>query len=196
MASAYAIAATGQALLGLLASAVPREEFSAAQFEIYQAKNFQSPMDEGISLYLYRVTPAPEIRNMPPRVGPDGRRYRTAVPINLHYLLTAWARDSVKQHRLLGWAIRVLEDTPILSAGVLNQAGPEIDIFRFDETVDFVMETVSIQDQGSVWEVARHHMQPSVFYVARMLGIDSVIPISENGAVQTRVFRAGNLVPA
>lgn len=196
MATAYAIAATGQAILGLLASAVPRDEFASAQFEIYQAKNFHSPMDEGISLYLYRVTPAPEIRNMPPRVGPDGRRYRPAVPINLHYLLNAWARDSVKQHRLLGWAIRVLDDTPILSAGVLNQAGPETDIFRPDETVDFVMETVSIQDQGAVWEVARHHMQPSVFYVARMLAMDSEIPLTEAGAVQTRVFRPGKVVTA
>ena len=58
MATANAIAATGQAILALIAGAVPRDGFPAAQFELYQAKDFQSPMEEGISLYLYRIAPA------------------------------------------------------------------------------------------------------------------------------------------
>src|SRR5262249_40978065 len=124
MAKPYAIAATGQAILSLLSTACPRADFPSAQFELYQARNFQSPMDEGVALYLHRITPANNIRNLPPRVAPDGRKYRPAVPIDLHYLLIAWARDAAKQQRLLGWAIRTIEDTPTLTAGVLNQPGP------------------------------------------------------------------------
>ncbi len=194
MASAYAIAATGQAILGLLASAVPRDEFASAQFELYQAKNFQSPMDEGISLYLHRITPANNIRNLAPRVAPDGRRYRPPVPIDLHYVLTAWGRDAVKQQRLLGWAIRIIEDTPLLPASVLNQHGPETDTFRPTETVDLIMETIAIQDMGSIWEVARHHFQPSAFYTARMLVLDSRFELEDAPAVQTRVFRNGKVL--
>jgi Pvc16 N-terminal domain len=194
MATAYAIAATGQAILGLLASAVPRDEFASAQFELYQAKNFQSPMDEGISLYLHRITPANNIRNLAPRVSPDGRRYRPAVPIDLHYVLTAWARDAVKQQRLLGWAIRIIEDTPILPASVLNQHGPEPDTFRANETVDVIMETLPILDIGSIWEVARHHFQASVFYTARMIVLDSVLEEQAAANVQTRVLRSGKVL--
>jgi len=194
MATAYAIAATGQAILGLLASAVPRDEFASAQFELYQAKNFQSPMDEGISLYLHRVTPANNIRNLAPRVAPDGRRYRPPVPIDLHYVLTAWGRDSVTQHRLLGWAIRIIEDTPILPASVLNQHGPETDTFRPNETVDLIMETVPILEMGAIWEVARHHFQPSVFYTARMIVLDSRFELEEGANIQTRTFRAGKVL--
>jgi hypothetical protein len=194
VASAYAIAATGQAILGLLAGAVPRDEFASAQFELYQAKNFQSPMEEGISLYLYRVTPASEIRNFPPKIGPDGKKYRPSLPINLHFLLTAWARDAVKQLRLLGWAMRVIEDTAILPAGLLNQHGPENDVFRASETVDLIMENISVLDMGAVWEVARHHMQPSAFYVVRMLTVDSGLQIAEAPGVQTRVFRNGRVM--
>jgi hypothetical protein len=47
MATHNAIAAIGQAILGLLASACPRPEFAAAQFELYQGRQFQTPLDEG-----------------------------------------------------------------------------------------------------------------------------------------------------
>src|SRR5207244_6117071 len=109
----FAIAAVGRAILTMLAAAVPKPEFAGAAFELYQSKNLQTPMDEGVSLYLHRVTPANNIRNLPPRVGLDGRRFRPSMPLDLHYLLIAWARDAFKQQRLLGWAMRELEDTPL-----------------------------------------------------------------------------------
>jgi len=147
MATANAIAAMGQAIPSLIAGRVPRDEFPAAQFDLYQAKDFQAPMEEGISLYLYRITPAGEIRNYPPRVAPDGRRYKQVLPINLHYLLSSWAREAAKQQRLLGWAMRTLEDSDS-SAGLLNLRGPEHDTFRRAETVDITMDTISIYDMG------------------------------------------------
>ena len=194
MASANAIAAVGQAILGLIAAAVPQPEFSSSKFELYQAKSFHSPMEEGISLYLYRVTPAGEIRNYPPRIAPDGRRFRQALPLNLHYILSSWARDTVKQQRLLGWAMRILEDTPILPAGVLNQAGPESDTFWPNETVDLIMETISIYDMGAIWDVSKPNVQPSVGYVARMIGVESPLDTVEAPAVQIREFRGGKVL--
>ena len=193
MATANAIAATGQAILALIKRAVPREEFPTAQFELYQAKDFQSPMEEGISLYLYRITPAGEVRNYPPRVAPDGRRFRQALPINLHYLLSAWARDAVKQQRLLGWTMRTLEDTPILPAALLNQGGPEDTTFRPTETVEVIIETISIYDMGAIWDVAKPNTQPSVCYMARMIGVESQIEITTGPLVQTRVIRDGEV---
>jgi hypothetical protein len=194
VATPNAIAATGQAILTLIAGAVPHDEFPNALFELYQAKDFQNPIEEGISLYLYRITPAGEIRNYPPRVASDGKRYRQLLPINLHYLLSSWARDAAKQQRLMGWAMRALEDTPILPAGLLNQAGPEHDIFRPEETVDLTMESISIYDMGAIWDVAKPFTQPSVCYVARMIGVESQIEIPTGALVQTRVQRAGKLV--
>lgn len=196
MAKPYAIASTGQAILSLLASACPRADFPNAQFELYQARNFQSPMDEGIALYLHRITPANNVRNLPPRVAPDGRTYRPAVPIDLHYLLIAWARDTVKQHRLLGWAIRTIEDTPTLTTGVLNQPGPEPDMFYPGESIDMIMETFPIQDMGAIWDVTKPNIPIAVAYTARILELDSSLQISDAGAVQTRDFRAGKLVTA
>jgi hypothetical protein len=38
-----AIAATGQAIVALIAGAMPHEELAATQFELYQAMDFQGP---------------------------------------------------------------------------------------------------------------------------------------------------------
>ena len=194
MASPNAIAAVGQAILTLIAGRVPHDEFASSRFELYQAKDFQAPIEEGISLYLYRVSPAGEIRNYPPRIAPDGRRYRQVLPINLHYLLSSWAREAAKQQRLLGWAMRIIEDTPILPAGLLNNGGPEPDTFRANETVDLTMETISIYDMGAIWDVAKPNTQPSVCYVARMICVDSPLELPTAVPAQTRVFRTGEVV--
>ncbi len=194
MASSLAIAATGQAVLGILASACPRDIFPSAQFELYQSRNFQSPMEEGVSLYLHRVTPANNIRNLPPRVAPDGRRYRPALPIDLHYMMTAWARDSTQQNKLLGWAMRCVEDTSNLPSGVLNEFSPEPEVFRVGESVDLIMETVTVQDHLAVWEIGKPNIQPSIYYTARMIILESALELHENAQVQTRTFDAGQLV--
>ena len=193
MATSQAIAATGQAILGLMADACPKPEFSAARFELYQVSNFQSPMEEGISLYLYRVAVNGARRNLPPTVGPKGERYRPAIPLDLHYIASAWARTAVKQQRLLGWAIRLLEDVPILPAGLLNNYSPEPDIFKPAETVEVILESLNLQDWNNLWSALKTNPPPiSVGYVARMVGIDSTLALSEV-SVQTRELAVGKV---
>ena len=192
MATYPAIAATSEAILGLLRNAAVGTEFAGMSFEHYQATNLQSPMSEGISLYLYRVTVSAN-RNLPPRIGRDGRRYGPPVPLDLHYLVIPWAGDAIKQQRLLGFSVRVLENTPILPAGVLNQHGPEPDVFRPEETVELVYELVPTQDVSEVWNVAQSKEQPAATYVARMVEIESDRPVEEAGLVQTRELALGPL---
>lgn len=187
MATYPGIAATSEAILGLLRSAAVGSEFDGAGFEHYQARSFEAPMAEGLALYLYRVTVSAN-RNLPSRVGRDGRRHGPPLPLDLHYLVIPWAGDAIKQQRLLGFAVRVLEDTPVLPAGVLNQHGPEPDVFRAEETVELVFEAVSVQDVSEIWKVAQTKEQPAATYVARMVEIESTRPLEEAAGVQTREF--------
>src|SRR2546423_3343468 len=154
MAEYPAIAAMSQAVLGLLETAAAGTEFDSATFAHYQAGDFQSPMRDGVSLYLYRITVSAN-RNLPPRIGRDGTRTRPPIPLDIHFLVTAWAGDAIRQQRMLGFAVRTLEDTPILPAGVLNRHGPEPDVFRPEETVELVYENVSVQDMAYVWDIAQ-----------------------------------------
>lgn len=185
MAAYPAIAAMSDAVLGLLRSAAAGGEFGDVQFAHYGSASFQDPMSLGLSLYLYRIAVS-ATRNLPPRPTADGRRTRPPIPLDAHFLVTAWADDPIKQQRMLGFAIRTLEDTPILPAGVLNQHAPEPDVFRPDETVELVFESVSVQDQSYIWEVAQTKEQPSATYVARMIEIESAAAVPDAVAVQTR----------
>jgi hypothetical protein len=194
MATYPAIAATSEAILGLLQSAAVGSEFDGVTFAHYQSGSFDSPMDNGISLYLYRVT-VNSNRNLPARLAQDGRRYRPPIPLDVHFLVTAWAETAIRQQRMLGFAIRTIEDTPILPAGVLNQHSPEPNVFRPEESVELVYEIVTVQDIGYIWDVAQTKEQPSATYVARMVTIESTVAIEEAGPVQTRELefaRAGS----
>jgi hypothetical protein len=181
-----AIAATSEAILGLMQSAsVAHDEFDGISFAHYQSSDFESPLSDGISLYLYRVTVNAN-RNLPPYLGSDGKRYRPPLPLDVHFLVTAWAETAIRQQRMLGFAIRTIEDTPILPSGVLNQHSPEPEVFRPQESVELVYEMLTVQDVGYIWDVAQTKEQPSAPYVARMVTIESTIAIEEAGPVQTR----------
>lgn len=195
MATWNAIAATTRAILGLLEDAYPRElgklTFSPAHVSDFAGDKV--PPD-GFTLCLYRVALNTSVRNQPPRLKPDGTRYRPSLPLDLQYLLTPWAGDVEKQQRLLGWGMRQLEDNAILPAGLLNRFLKEPDVFRADETVELVAEPLSLADFTNVWDKLKPRMQTSVTYVARMVLIDSDIALHEGPPVHTRVFNVAKVV--
>jgi hypothetical protein len=190
VATVAAISTVGLALVALLEKACPRPEFDGATFDLYQAKNFQAPMAEGVSLFLYRVSTSTVRRNLSAGGGAPGRRARPPLPLDLYYLLTPWSPSAVRQHRLLAWAMRTLEDTPTLEAGFLNHYGPRPETFRPDEAVTLVLDPLSIQDALNVWEVGKPNIQVAVTYVVRMVLIDSPVEDELAGPVQTRVLQA------
>jgi hypothetical protein len=116
------------------------------------------------------------------------------VPVDLHFLITAWAKTAEQQWALLAWALRAIEDNPVLPGGLLNQnAGSDPDgtprnVFGAGESVELVGETLSLQDVVNVWEIARHNQQPSVSIVARSVLIDSLVEIPTGQPIQTRAF--------
>lgn len=188
MASYHAIAATGEAILGLLEAACPKTEFPSAEFALYQPSDFQEPIREGISLYLYRVSINTSRRSLPPRLDRNGRRYKASLPVDLSYALTAWATSAARQQRLLGWAMRTMQDTPILPAGLLNHYGPEAQTFGPSESVELFCESLTLQDSVNLWEAFKPHPQLSVAYIARLILLDSELEMPEGAPVQTREF--------
>ena len=195
MATHAAVAATSNALLGLLESAAAGEpELATASFALYTSGDLQRSIGERlvVSLYLYHVAVNTSRRNLAPRVDALGVRRRPPIPLDLHYLLTAWSKDATTQQRALGWAVRVLHDAATLPAAVLNRHSPE-EVFRADETVEVIWQNLTQQEVADIWEVARDHQQPSASYVARIVELESTVSLEEYPLVQTRDFGYGRV---
>lgn len=190
MATYRAIAAVGKTLVNALKDASVGTEFGGLRFELFQAGDFKgtNPIQDGISLYLYRVSVNTSRRNLPPGVGPDGQRFRPPIPVDLFYMLTPWGKDVEKQHRLLGWAVREMQNIPVLPAALLNHYVPEGDTFRPSETVEVILETVSLQDVTNILERLDINQMLSVCYVARTVLLESAVPLDGGAPVQTRAF--------
>ncbi len=191
MASTDGIAAATRAFLGLLEEACPRHRFpgplafSPVHPAVYADTKMQA---EGFTLCLYRIAPSTARRNLPPRLTPEGRRMKPSLPLDLYYLLTPWASNPETQQRLLGWALRHLEDTPVLVPAQLNRYLREADVFRPDEAVEIVADPMSLADLTSLWDKLKPQFQVSMTYVARMVLIDSDLVLTEGPPVRTREF--------
>lgn len=190
MAGVRAIAAVSQAVKALLESSRERAGFATIPVEIYQLPQLASPVSEGVGWTLFRVAINGNVRALPPRVGADGRRYRPSLPVDLHFLLTTWGRSAERQQELLGWAMRALEDTPILPASLLNQ-GQATPVFRSEEGVDLIASSLMPAELSAIWEVAKAQTQVSMAYQARLIQLDSEMEILTPSLVQTRIVLGG-----
>jgi hypothetical protein len=188
MASDRAIATVGEAVVQLLHASYRPEDFNnELEFRVYAARDFLQPMTAGVSLFIYRVYVNGTHRTPAGRLGRNGQRYRTQLPVDVHFLLTVWGRDASLQHAIAGWMMRVLEDTPILPAGLLNAVAA--DVFHQDETVEVGLTELSTEDMLRLWDaLVQQGYQLSVPYVARMVHLESRQLVSAGLPVQERGF--------
>ncbi|GAC1393813.1 MAG: hypothetical protein NVS4B11_29420 [Ktedonobacteraceae bacterium] len=193
MATYRAVGATCEAVVRLLQQSWRRDMFNNTdlRFEVYRTGDFATPMDAGVSLFLFRVAVNSVQRTPPAKPGPRGRQRRPQLPLDLHFLLTPWAKDASLEQVILGWMMRALEDTPILPAGLLNTLLP--DVFDADETVEIVVGQMPNEEMFRIWDVLPNDYQISIPYMARIVRIDSELDMSEAGPVVTRELDLGVL---
>jgi len=177
MATFHAISAVSAAVVHLLESHYNPEDFggSPLQFRVYMAPDFLAPMDAGVSVMLYRIYPNAAHLSPSGHFSPVGRRQPPILALDLHFLITAWAKEASLQHEIAGWMLRVLEDAPVLPAALLNQRFPQT--FQPDETVELILAELTTDELFRIWEaVADHAYQISVPYMARNIRIESIQP--------------------
>jgi hypothetical protein len=188
MASYRAIAAASATLQSLLRDRYPRDAFGPGlAIELYQPKDFVTPMSEGVAICLWRVAPNTARRNLPPRTDVAGRRFRPSLPIDLSYLIVPFADQAERQQRLLGWLLRAMEDLGPLVATQLNHALAESDVFADVESVDLLNDPLSLADYLTLWDRIKA-LPPAATYVMRLLLLDSEAAMDAFPLVQERRF--------
>jgi hypothetical protein len=194
MANYRAISAVSEALCFLMQSQYDPADFDGnqLQFRVYLAKDFSQPIEAGVSVFLYRVYVNRVLRSPSGRLDANGRRTRPQLPVDLHFLMTAWAKDASLQHAIAGWMMRALEDTPVLPAGLLNHKVPGV--FHPDETAEVGVTDLTTEELFRIWEViVNHAYQISIPYVVRGVKIESTRPLLQAEPIQERVFDWGKI---
>lgn len=167
------IAAVTAALRGLLAEGIATEPdladtvFTTQPPDIARTDGVTSNQ---LNLFLYRtaVNPAWSNRNLP---GRDDVSLSTApLALTLSYLLTAYGRDNDSRqpfgHLLLGRAMGLLHDNPVLTAELLDAAQP----------VRLTLQPLSLDDVSKLWSGFQTHYRLSVAYEASVVLIESTRP--------------------
>jgi hypothetical protein len=187
VANHQAIGATAEAVVRLLAQSWHPSLLTGIhpQFAVYHGKDFSTPMATGVSVFVYQVCVDQVQRTLPPAQP----LHRRPLPLRMSLLLTAWAKDASTEHALLGWAMRAVADSPVLSTGFLNAATGGV--FGHDETVELSPIELSNDEIFQLWQVLPSSLQLSVPYLARVLRVESELLEPTGAPVLERDFDMG-----
>jgi Pvc16 N-terminal domain len=122
-----------------------------------------------LSIFLYKVDIDPITRAGWAAVGSvDGRSH---LPLDLHYLLTAWSDGAEFEQRILGSAMSCLDTTPILSGPLLH---PSAD-WQPNEAVQIGPEELGTDNLMRIFDSLEASYRASLPYRARVVRIDSTV---------------------
>ena len=122
MATADAVKDMGETIVSLLRAGIPPLVVDPARILVATPDEFDSlrdPLKPNITVFLYRIAVNPQMRNDPRRIRPDGSIVRQPLPLELSFLLTAWAKDTRDELRIIGRMLQVLYDKAELGAADL-----------------------------------------------------------------------------
>lgn len=184
MATYQGIAAVSQALCALLKQELRATFGATLSCTLIGLNKKDLPDHEGLALLLYRITLNGNLRHRGLR---QGSEQATALPVDLHYLLAACATRPERQHELLGWAMRFLDEQPTLGASVINELSGVSAAFRDDESVELVCAPPELAEYLQLWDKVKEELPLSVGYLARTVLLEGGAP-QVGPAVRTRVF--------
>ncbi|TQN48553.1 uncharacterized protein DUF4255 [Humibacillus xanthopallidus] len=187
MATHRAIESACQGVVELLRNNYDPAAFNRdLEFRVLAASAFQRGLTAGVSLFVYRVMVGDTPRTPPGRHVDSGVRLQPQLPVDVHFILTAWAPDASLQQGIVGWMMRTMDDHRVLPPGLLNRLSPGV--FRDDETVEVLDGELVSEDLFRLWELlGTVTYQISVPYVARNIRIESDFETVSAAPVRDRI---------
>src|SRR5262249_31063132 len=148
-----------------------------------------------VNLFLYHAGVDASWRNMdmPRRLRP-GETGQPPLPLSLYYLLTAYSddEDEVSSHLLLGKAMGILHDHPLLGAQEIRNATlsdlPDSDPQDQRERVRITHQPLSLEEVSKIWAAFQTQYRLSAAYQISVVLIESPRPI----VAPTPVLRRGS----
>jgi hypothetical protein len=163
-----------------------------------------------LNLFLYQVTPNPGWRNVgfPARDASGARIGNPPLALDLHYLLMAYGAQQLHAEILLGYAMQLLHETPILtrdairkslsaptlvpSGGGLPPAMLNLYTSELAEQVELIKiwpQILSTEEISKLWTAFQTHYRPTAAYQASVVLIESKASIKTALPVQYRTVQ-------
>jgi hypothetical protein len=194
MSNALAIAAVTATLRNLLQQGIQLEPDlvdTTVTTTVPDRARTNSDTANQVNLFLYQAMPNAAWRNLdvPSRVRP-GETGFPPLALNLYYLLTVYGRDNDQSqpfsHELLGRAMSILHDHPVLGQDEIEAALPGNDLATQIERIRFTLQPLSVEEIYRLWTGFQTSYRPSVSYEATVVLIDSTRAMSAPLPVLTR----------
>jgi hypothetical protein len=149
-----------------------------------------------LNLFLYQVTPNQGWRNaaLPSRSSVTGERLTNApLALDLHYVLTAYGRADFQAEILLGYAMHLLHERPVLDREAIRraldpspldgsmlppafQALIAADLADQVEQIRLTPSFMSQDEMSKLWSAIQSHYRPSAAYQVSVVLIEGVRP--------------------
>lgn len=137
-------------------------------------------IDDGtVSIFCYRVDVNRTMR--PGWAAVSATTGRAHLPVDVHFLMTAWESDAEAELRLIGFTLLALESMPTFSGPMLHPAGR----WEPGETVQLVNTELVTEDVLRTFETLPTDFRLSVSYVARVVRLDAPIEPSHPDVLTT-----------
>jgi hypothetical protein len=181
MSNSLAIAAVTKALRELLFTGINADPDLSGTDVTTQppdlARDGRTTNQVNLFLYLMTIDAAWRNMDMPDRVHP-GETGFPPLPLTLHYVITAYGRidDLHDGHHVLGKALSVLHDRPVLSPADL--ALPKSDLDRQVERVRLTAGTLNVDEMSRLWTTFQTQYRVSAAYQASVVLIESTLPVN------------------
>jgi hypothetical protein len=147
-----------------------------------------------VNLFLHQVTPNASWRNMAlPSLAADGATRLQSPPLalDLHYLLTAYATEDTEAEALLGYAILMLHENPILprseirtvltslpSTAPLSQALSTSGLADQIEMIKITPATLGREEMAWLWTALKADYRPTFPFLVSVVLIQRQLPSS------------------
>jgi hypothetical protein len=155
-----------------------------------------------LNIFMYYASFNPALRNqgLPSRNAQGGQISNPPLALNLHYLITAYGASQFDPEILLGWAMKVLHDTPVVPrstiANALNDllapATPEGTLINGSmlanqiEHIRITPETLTTEEIYRLWTAFQTHYRPTTSYQVSVAVIQDTRTYASNLPVQKR----------
>lgn len=142
-----------------------------------------------INLYLYQIASNAAFRNMDvPHQVKQGETGQPPLALNLYYLISAYGEggNETISHLLLGQAMRVMYDHPVLQRTEIEDALKESQLQNQAEHIRIAPQSMPLESMSQLWMTFQTQYRISSAYLVEVVLIDSTSPVKAALPVLTR----------